>query len=156
MKIKKISYNTVYIFGSYDRLLVKVLSFKDFDSEIILLPDGTINLPRIGSIYISGLSVLDAQKKINAAFKKIIKDPIIYVDLLETRPLRISVTGEVQKPEFMASESMRLMFYLIQMEVKQTTLSYKGFPRVVEAIQKAGGITIEGDLRNVELFKIQL
>ena len=150
---KKISYNNVYILGPGDKLLVKVLSFKDFDSKIILLPDGTINLPRIGSIYISGLSVLDAQKKIIAAFKKIIKDPIIYVDLLETRPLRISVTGEVQKPGIYSVGINETNVLSNSDGGEQTTLSYKGFPRVVEAIQKAGGITIEGDLRNVELSR---
>ena len=84
----KITNNNVYVLGPGDQLLVKVLSFEDFDSRINVLPDGTINLPRVGSIYISGLSIYDAQKD-NFSFK-IIKDPIIYLDLLETRPVNFN------------------------------------------------------------------
>ncbi len=150
---KRISYNSVYVLGPGDRLIVKVLSFEYFDASITLLPDGTINLPRIGSIYISGLSILDAKKKILSAFKKIIKDPIIYVDLLETRPLRISVTGEVQKPGIYSIGKNENNVLSNSDGGEQTSLSFKGFPRVVEAIQKAGGITNEGDLRKVELSR---
>ncbi len=150
---KNISYNSVYVLGPGDRLLVKVFSFKDFESRVILLPDGTINLPRIGSLYISGLSVLDAQKKIISAFKKIIKDPIIYVDLLETRALRISVTGEVQKPGIYSIGMNETNVLSNSDGGEQTALSFKGFPRVIEAIQKAGGVTNEGDLRKVELSR---
>ena len=150
---KKIPNNNVYVLGPGDQLLVKVLSFEDFDSRINVLPDGTINLPRVGSIYISGLSVYDAQKKIISSFKKIIKDPIIYLDLLETRPVRISITGEVQKPGIYSIGKNDSIVLSNSDGGEKTTLSSKGFPRVIEAIQKAGGITNDGDLRKIELTR---
>ena len=36
-----------YIFGPGDKLKINVYKMKDFDAETKILPDGTINLPRI-------------------------------------------------------------------------------------------------------------
>ena len=65
----------VYVLGPGDRLLVSVLNFEDFSSKVEILSDGSVNLPKVGSLYIAGLSIEDANALITNAYSKIIKRP---------------------------------------------------------------------------------
>ncbi len=149
----KIFKDSIYVLGPGDKLLLKVYSFQDLDSSITILPDGTINLPRIGTINISGLSVLDANKKIVKYFKQIIKNPVVYIDLIETRPVRVSISGEVQKPGIYSIGTNEVNILSNSDGGEKSSINSKGFPRVIEAIQKAGGITNDGDLKKVKLSR---
>ena len=54
----------VYVLGPGDKILVSVLNFEDFTSKVEILSDGSVNLPKVGSLYIAGLSLNDANKLI--------------------------------------------------------------------------------------------
>ncbi len=142
-----------YKLGPGDLLSIKVFKLPDFSYSTTILADGNINLRRVGLIYISGLTIEQANNKIKEAYKKILKNPIIYLDLISARPIRISVTGEVHRPG---------LYSIGQNESNQLKnrdggegnyVSSKGWPTVVEAIQKAGGVTSQGNLKNIVLIR---
>ena len=44
-----------YILGPGDKLIIKIYKMEDFDVAVKILPDGTINLPRVEPISIVNL-----------------------------------------------------------------------------------------------------
>ena len=62
-----------YILGPGDKLLIKVYKMDKFNSTVQVLPDGTINLPRIGAVSVSNLSLKEANKIIVKEYQKVLK-----------------------------------------------------------------------------------
>ena len=142
-----------YRLGPGDRLAMKVFQVEGFEAVAAVLPDGTLNLPRIGTLRVWGLTLDQARSAITTAYGKILRDPIIYLDLVGTRPLRVSVTGEVQRPG-LYSLGLSQNGQLVNSDGGEAQdISSQGWPTLVEAIQKAGGLTSRGDLRRVTLIR---
>ena len=96
--IKKTSDTPRYKIGPGDRLEIKVFQMDSFNKEISVLPDGTISLPRIGSLFVNELTLDETRRLITNKYKKVLKRPIVYINLVQARPLRITISGEVQRP----------------------------------------------------------
>ena len=143
-----------YRLGPGDRIQVKLFQVEDFDANVSVLPDGTVNLPRIPALTVVGLNLDQTRSAIENAYKVVLRRPLVYVDLVGTRPLRVSVTGEVQRPG-LYSIGMAENNQLISTTNSNTSnvVSSQGWPTVVEAIQKAGGLSSNGDLRRVTLTR---
>lgn len=140
-----------YKLGPGDRISLKIFKTESFNSMMSVLPDGTINLPRIGALKVWGLTIDQTKKEIQERYKEILRNPIVYIDLVSTRDVRIVVSGEVQRPGIY-SIGLNSMNKLSNTDGGESSvISSKGWPTVVEAIQKAGGVTSNGDLRNIEL-----
>ncbi len=142
-----------YRLGPGDRLTFKIYDFKQFDSSVNVLPDGTINLPRLNPLYISNLTIREAKEKITNSYKKILKNPIIYLDLQDTRPIKITVLGAVQRPGFYSLGLNEENLIMNSSGGQSTAVSSKGWPSLIDAIQKAGGVKSNADLRNVILLR---
>ena len=142
-----------YRLGPGDRLAMKVFQVEGFEAVAAVLPDGTLNLPRIGTLRVWGLTLDQARSAITTAYGKILRDPIIYLDLVGTRPLRVSVTGEVQRPGLYSLGLAQIGQLANSDGGEAQTISSQGWPTLVEAIQKAGGLTARGDLRRVTLIR---
>ena len=79
----------IYRLGPGDRLALRVFQFEGLNADINVLPDGTINVPRIGAINVLGMSIEQAKTEITRSLENILRRPIIYLDLIATRPIRI-------------------------------------------------------------------
>ena len=142
----------IYTLGPGDKISIKVFKTEDFNSTVSVLPDGTINLPRIGPLKVWGLSLEKAQKKIQSQYAKILRNPIIYIDLIAARDIRVLVSGEVQRPGLYSLSLSANNNVLSNADGGEAmAISSRGWPTVVEAIQKSGGITSRGDIRNIEV-----
>ena len=53
-----------YLLGPGDALSIKVYKLPSLNSNITVMPDGYINLPRIKSINLEGLNLQEAKNKI--------------------------------------------------------------------------------------------
>ena len=155
---KYVSSNTndhppLYRLGPGDKLVIKIFRFENLNSEVKVLPDGSINLPRIGALNILDLTIQEAKNKITNSYAKIIRRPIVYLDLTSTRPIKISVSGEVHHPGIytIALNDVNTLSNIDGGE--STTISTSGWPTIVDAIQKGGGVTSSGDLRNITLIR---
>ena len=144
---------TLYRLGPGDRLAVKLFQVQGFDAAVAVLPDGTVNLPRVGALRVWGLTVDQARSAITRAYGKVLRDPIVYLDLTSTRPLRVTVSGEVQRPGLYSLGLTQSGQLANRDGGEGQVIASQGWPTLVEAIQTAGGLTSRGDLRRVTLMR---
>lgn len=93
--------------------------------------DGTVALPVIGRIAISGLTRLEASLKIEELYKKsLLKDPIIDLKIIN---LKVTVLGEVR--------------------TQGNYLLLKDKTNLVDMIGEAGGLTDKANERNIQIIR---
>ncbi|MEO0646118.1 MAG: SLBB domain-containing protein [Cyanobacteria bacterium J06650_10] len=132
-----------YILGSGDKLFISFFNVPEYDGEKQIGVDGALNLPLVGKLSISGLTIAGASQAISNAYAPYLKTPLVTVDLVAPRAMQIGISGEVNQPGA----------YDIQL-VGETTDATVEWPTVVEAIQLAGGITNRADVRAVEIRRL--
>lgn len=106
--------------------LIRVVVYQEDDLTSMARIDarGRINLQLIGEIQIGGLTVSEAQKTIEAAYRdgRFLRNPQVTISVEEYAPREVSIQGQVRSPAR----------YTLPIE---STLS------VVDLVTKAGGIT---------------
>ena len=157
-ELKKIGYEEInekvfpeYTLGPGDKLSIEVYKMDKFNSQVKVLPDGTINLPRIGPVLVADLSLREANKIIVKEYQKVLKRPLIYIDIIEFRPVSILIKGEVQKPGVYSMGLQRSNSIQSSTGGSPLKVDTLGWPTVIDAIQIAGGITTEADIKNIHL-----
>ena len=145
-------YNFRYLLGPGDTISIELINLDTFNKTIKILPDGTINLRRIGSIYISDLTIDEASKKITQEYKKILYDPIVYIDLVNPRPIKISIIGEVQRPGIYSISQLENNTLSNSDGGESFSTTSKGWPTLIDGLQKAGGVTSDADIRSINIL----
>jgi polysaccharide export outer membrane protein len=139
-----------YRLGPGDRLKVAVFRMEGYETVAEVLSDGTISVPRLGSVPVWGLSLDQARQRITAGYATILRRPIVYLDLVEARPVRVSISGEVQRPGlYSIGKGGSNQLGSSGGGSGATVIQTSGWPTLLEAIQKAGGLTAYGDLRRL-------
>jgi polysaccharide export outer membrane protein len=95
-------------------------------------PDGTVQLPALGSVPAQGLSLLELRNEVEARYAELVPGVEVTPVLVERAPRSIYVLGEVAKPGKFGLDA-------------PTT--------VIQAIALAGGWNIGGNLRQVIIFR---
>ncbi|WP_160299545.1 polysaccharide biosynthesis/export family protein [Leptolyngbya iicbica] len=116
------------------------------DNIYRVLADGTISLPWIGSVYVTGMSLEEAAAAVARQYEAFIYDPVVTLSLSAPRPIRIAVAGQVFAPGAYTTR---------QEGAASTEVSVAELRTVAQAIQNAGGITQLADIRNIELIRPQ-
>lgn len=138
-----------YKLGPGDTIFMKISNVEGFEANVGIIPDGTVSLPRIGQVNLMGLSMQEAKQKITNQYKKIIKRPLVYLDLRSTRPIRVSISGQVQRPGIYSLTSRENNKIINSDGGEVTTISSSGWPTLIDAIQKAGGVNNRANLKNI-------
>ena len=133
-----------YILGPGDGLSLRFLAANELSGPFNLLSDGTASLPLLGNVRLNGLTLSQASLWLETLYKRQLLRPELQLSIETPRPLRIALIGQVSRPG---------LYTLTPSEASQTevAVSISGLPTLVDAIQKAGGITAEADLRSVML-----
>ena len=99
-----------------------------------ILSDGNIQLPIVGTQNLTGFTLDGAKNKIMDLYNDQLLRPQIDLELNISRPLKISVIGEIVRPG-----SYTLTFKENSRVESSGSLgtSIDGFPTVVDAIQKS-------------------
>lgn len=114
-----------YTLGTGDRLKMEIFDVPEYSGEYQVLIDGTLNLPILGSIEVSGLTLEQTTTLISRRYAPYIVEPIVTLSLLSARPINFAVSGEVKRPGT----------YTIVLT------QGRSFPTVTEALELANGIT---------------
>ena len=125
-----------YLLGPGDLLKISILDAPEEDKLFRILNSGYVTVPFIGEVEVSGLSVQNAKLKIERELNKYLLRPLIELRVEETRELKVSISGEINIPGI----------YTLK-----TSLSKNH--TIVDAIQRAGGITTMANLKNITIIR---
>ncbi|MBS1809230.1 MAG: polysaccharide export protein [Acidobacteria bacterium] len=82
-----------------DKLSIKFLYQPELsDAAVVVRPDGKISLPMIDEIQVDGLTAKELKTVLEKAYREILLDPEITVNVVEFVTPRVFVGGQVAKP----------------------------------------------------------
>jgi len=127
----------IYILGPGDVLALQIYDVQEYSkpTELKILNDGHIIAPFVGSIKVSGLTLMQAEILIESRLNKELIQPSISLKLIEERPIRVGIYGEINRPGI----------YVLGKSNSANNFT------ILDAIQKAGGVTPYSNLRNVSI-----
>ncbi len=135
-------YSDLYTLGPGDQLQLTFLdpSAKDVGGPVAILPDGTSTLALLGSVQLSGLTLGQATRWLTSLYARQLVRPQLILSLTSARPVQVSVLGEVGRPGLYSFGG--------------GGAAATAFTTPVSAIQTAGGITLNADIRRVILRRV--
>ncbi len=104
---------------------------QDLAFQAVISPEGNVVVPQVGTVSLQGLTLEEAQEKIRLGLSRIFPDPIVVVSLIGTRPVQVTISGEIFRPGIYPINSPT--------------------PRVADALLISGGSTLNADLRQVQI-----
>ena len=102
-----------------------------------VLNDGSISLPLIGSVFVSGLTLRQAEQDIASRYRRFYKRPYITMVLTQSRQVTLAIVGEVRRPG-------------------TYPITDSNIPTVTQLIALAQGTTQSADLTQVQVRRPQL
>jgi len=88
-----------YRLGPEDVVDVFVWKEPDLSTTVVVRPDGRISLPLANELEASGKTAAQLQQEITERLKRYITEPVVNVMVKQINSLKISVLGEVRKPD---------------------------------------------------------
>lgn len=135
-----------YIVGSEDVFKIEIELMPELTNTIKVAPDGYIYLPKIRSLYVSGLTFPEIANLLTNEYSKFVIDPLVFITPVSYKPIKIFVDGEVPKPGFYSLSGV--------ISSKESLGSTSGsFPTLFDALKKSGGVTRNSDLGNIEVIR---
>lgn len=131
-----------YTLGVGDRIQLDIFNVPEYSKEYQVLIDGTVNLPIVGSVAVEGFTLQQTATAITQRYAPWLTDPIITVNLVGIRPLKIGLAGAITHP---GSYTMN----------PTTGAGGLQFPTLIQALELAKGVTARGDLRQVQIRRPQ-
>ncbi|GAP95225.1 polysaccharide biosynthesis/export family protein [Leptolyngbya sp. NIES-2104] len=119
----------LYRLGAGDTISVQVQRFADLNFQATIDQEGNITAPLLGKVPLQGLTIAQAQERIQQGVNRFVINPVVFVALTGQRPVLVTVTGEIAKPGL----------YTLTL------------PRTSAALLLAGGATGRADLRSVQV-----
>ncbi|MFM7362478.1 MAG: SLBB domain-containing protein [Cyanobium sp.] len=128
-------YTDLYVLGPGDALQLSFLdpTARELGGGFGILADGTTTLPLIGTVQLNGLTIGQATRWLTSLYARQLVRPQLTLSLTTPRPVKVTVLGEVERPGLYPLSS---------------------FSTPVSAIQTAGGVTLNADIRRVQLRRL--
>jgi polysaccharide biosynthesis/export protein len=120
-----------YRIAPRDILQITVFQVQDLNNTVQVSEDGTITLPLVGKIQLSGETTYEAEQTLTGKLRKYLQSPQVSISV-KTYGKRITVSGEVKTPNVVADDG-------------NTTLT--------QAIAGAGGLGPLGDSSRVHIAR---
>ena len=122
-----------YRLGNGDVLEVQIAGRLDVTRlQVIVDPEGTVNIPPLGAIRVGGLTLLEANRQISERARTLLRFSDVSVSVASPRAFEVVISGEVERPG---------------------TVSAMAMQRLHEVILDAGGITPRGSVRRVQVMR---
>ena len=121
-----------YRLGPGDQIDVQITNRLEVTKvQVMVDPEGYVTLPPAGQVNVSGVTLLEAQQRINQQLRQVYRYTDVVLSLQLPRCLNVVITGEVERPGATQASAIR---------------------RVHEIVLLSGGVTQRGSVRFVELF----
>ncbi len=149
-------YSDLYTLGPGDQLQLSFLdpSAREVAGPVAILPDGTSTLALLGSVQLSGLTLGQATRWLTSLYARHLVRPQLILSLTSARPVQVSVLGEVGRPGLYSFGGGGAGSGPATASGGGTNASAGGLTTPFSAIQAAGGITLNADIRRVILRRV--
>jgi len=109
-------FNPDYLVATGDTLQVRLWGAFEFDSQLVVDPQGNVFLPNVGPVPVRGVRNVDLQASVASAVSRVYRANVSsYTSLAEAQPVRVFVSGFVPRPGLYSGTSMdSLLHYLDQ------------------------------------------
>ncbi len=105
-----------YLIGADDQLVIHVADLEEMpDKPILVDTNGSIYLPLVGAMQVSGLTVEQLREDLIVKLKKYVKDPAVSVSIAEFRSQPVSVLGAVGTPGVLQLRGNKNLFEVLSM-----------------------------------------
>jgi len=99
-----------YFIEAGDVISVNVFPAQEFSKEVTVQPDGTIEIPLLGSMRAQGIKPGELEKMLTAKFSKYVSNPSITLNVRRFSFNRVALIGQVKNPGYHEyREGMRLL-----------------------------------------------
>ena len=88
-----------YRLGPEDVIEVFVWKQPDLSTTAVIRPDGKVSLPLLGELEATGKTAVQLQEEVTARLLRYVADPMVNVTVTEVNSPKISVLGQVNKPD---------------------------------------------------------
>ncbi|MBO8244249.1 polysaccharide export protein [Prochlorococcus marinus XMU1411] len=160
--LRKKDKDSFYIIGPGD-----VLSFtftddpedkEQFRENLLVDGQGMITLKRLNKIYVSGLTIQELKNILQVEYEKFVLNPNINIEVQKYRPITIYIDGEVENPGSHVLTGMVQVDNLSSFDEDIVGFQFDEqkqviFPKLFDALRKSGGVTINADIRNIEVIR---
>jgi polysaccharide biosynthesis/export protein len=141
-----------YTIGAGDKLQITLFNVPELSGEVRVGADGQMNLPWIGIVSANRMTLAEVKQLLTQKYKPYLKrPPLVTLTLLETRPVRVVVAGEVNRPGTYepAAQNVALPGTFTATSPVQSNRNLLQWPTLTQALQTAGGITSQANIRQV-------
>lgn len=129
-----------YPLSAGDEVLIDVWGDSELNLKLTLSPEGTIIIPNVGPVALSGLTIEETENRIKQELGKIMwnlvdgKEPntFVSVGLGKIRSIKVNIVGEAVAPGTYTLSSLASLF---------------------NALYAAGGVNDIGSLRNIRVYR---
>lgn len=121
-----------YVLGAGDDVIIDVWGTSQLNIKETISPEGKIFIDGVGPVTLSGLSIQQAQKRINDKLSDVYGGSEISLSLGSVRSIQVQVVGEVVVPG---------------------TYTVSALSTAFNALYAAGGINEMGTLRDIKVYR---
>jgi len=119
-----------YVIGPGDEILIRAWGQIDLDSATLVDRNGTINIPKVGTISVAGIKYRDLQAFLKTSIGRSFRNFELSVSLGQLRAIQVFVVGQARRPGSYTVSSMSTL---------------------VNAIFASGGPSAKGSMRAIQL-----
>lgn len=132
MPINEPNFDSSYVVDFGDILELQLIGQKELVAELEVNRDGSINLPDIGKVYVSGLSLESLSSLIKEKVKSSLIGTEAFISLVNIRDIQILISGNAYNPGI---------------------YTLNGNSNLIHALSVAGGVGKYGSYRNIEIIR---
>ena len=130
-----------YVLSAGDELLINVWGDSEVNLKLKVSPEGTILIPNLGPVSVSGLTIETAENRIRQELGRIMStlsgdtdgaNTFVSVSLSQIRSIKVNIVGEVVAPG---------------------TYTLPSFATLFNALYAAGGVNEIGSLRGIKVYR---
>jgi polysaccharide export outer membrane protein len=140
-----------YLLGPGDQIQVLVIGYDEFQGPRVVLPDGTITMPLIGSVPAAGRTLGTVSNDIQNRLSVYLTNAVVDANLTVLRPVVVNVVGEVYRPGPVQLSSLTTVNTTIRNNA--TLTNFTNTPTLSTALVTAGGIRRTADIRHVKVLR---
>jgi polysaccharide biosynthesis/export protein len=149
-----------YALGPGDRVQISIYNVPELSGEARVSADGYLSLPWLGNVSVSQMSLTDARRLLIQQYSQFLtRPPVLTFTLLEARPVRVTVSGEVNRPgtylPTVTPGDVNRPGTFTPESPSQLARSSFQWPTLTQALQQAGGITQRANIRQVIIRRPQ-